>query len=91
MTFNFTIIGKSNHGFNNKMKKSYSTLRYCTCCGSVFDSKYSDVPDFCDLYCEEEHDRENNHWKFSEYEYKDISDWDADDHLAAWYDHTVEK
>lgn len=33
----------------------------------------------------------DNQWRNSDYESKDIGDWDVDDHLAAWYDHMMEK
>jgi len=33
----------------------------------------------------------NNSWRNSNYESKDIDDWDVDDHLASWYDHMMEK
>lgn len=33
----------------------------------------------------------DNSWKHSNYEEKDISDWSIDDHIAAWYDHIMEK
>lgn len=33
----------------------------------------------------------DNSWRYSEYENKDIGDWDVDDHLAAWFDHQMEK
>jgi len=33
----------------------------------------------------------DNNWRHSNYESKDINDWDVDDHLAAWYDHMMEK
>jgi hypothetical protein len=33
----------------------------------------------------------NNTWRYSDYEDKDIGDWSVDDHLAAWYDHVLEK
>jgi hypothetical protein len=33
----------------------------------------------------------DNAWRYSDYESKDIGDWDVDDHLAAWYDHMMEK
>ena len=33
----------------------------------------------------------DNAWRHSNYESKDINDWDVDDHLAAWFDHMMEK
>jgi hypothetical protein len=33
----------------------------------------------------------DNAWRYSNYEEKDIDDWDVDDHLAAWFDHQMEK
>ena len=33
----------------------------------------------------------DNEWRHSNYESKDIDDWTVDDHLAAWYDHMMEK
>jgi hypothetical protein len=33
----------------------------------------------------------DNAWRYSNYECKDIGDWSVDDHLAAWYDHQMEK
>jgi hypothetical protein len=33
----------------------------------------------------------NNSWRYSNYESKNIDDWDEDDHLASWYDHMMEK
>jgi len=33
----------------------------------------------------------DNEWKHSNYESKDINDWDVDDHLAAWFDHMMDK
>lgn len=40
---------------------------------------------------EEDEDDECERWRYSDYENKDISDWDVDDHLAAWYDDRMEK
>lgn len=36
-------------------------------------------------------DNPDNAWRYSNYESKDIEDWDVDDHLATWYDHMMEK
>jgi hypothetical protein len=33
----------------------------------------------------------NNRWRYSNYESKDINDWDVDDHIAAAWDHAMEK
>ncbi len=51
-------------------------------CEDLFDYTYDDFKDDYEM---------NNAWRHSDYESKDIDDWDVDDHLAAWYDHMMEK
>lgn len=59
------------------------------------DQEYECDSDSCDGNCENcdlEHENDDeNRWKFSNYEDKDINDWDVDDHLAVWFDHMMEK
>lgn len=51
------------------------------------------IKDICDELFDYSFDdfKVDNAWRYSDYESKDIGDWDVDDHLAAWYDHMMEK
>jgi hypothetical protein len=51
-------------------------------CEDLFDYSYDDFKADYEM---------NNAWRYSDYENKDIDDWSVDDHLAAWYDHMMEK
>lgn len=56
----------------------------CIECGELY------VPDYEEQALCEECDC-NSAWRNSEYQNKNISDWNVDDHLAAWYDDMMEK
>lgn len=72
-------------------------IRKCKVCYNRF--KTFDLKEyFCSVDCEmkydffpDEFDDDERGWRESNYEYKDIDDWDVDDHLAAWHDHMMEK
>lgn len=68
---------------NNEEDNYDEDLEECNgdCCNCEFDVCLED---------DNEYD-ENNRWRYSNYEQKDISDWDVDDHIAAWFDHMMEK
>lgn len=57
------------------------------------DENYCDFDGNCNK-CEEKEScslNSDNAWRYSDYENKDINDWSVDDHLAAWFDHQMEK
>jgi hypothetical protein len=62
--------------------------RRCIECEGLFEPTYKGQ-DYCSEECE--NDDINSSWRSSNYEEKDIGDWDVDDHLAAWYDDMMEK
>lgn len=67
-------------------------LRPCKVCNNNF--KTYDLRQFtCSSECEmqydlfpDEYDNDDESWKKSNYEYKDINDWDVDDFMAADFD-----
>jgi hypothetical protein len=77
--------------------KTEAEIRKCRECGEeICDECSSFDDDYCEdcydeLFCDENEIDVNNRWRYSNYESKDISYWDEDDHLAAWYDHMMEK
>lgn len=55
-----------------------------------YDEDIEDCYELDDDELDEDYEM-NNRWRYSNYEDKDIEDWDEDDHLAAWFDHMMEK
>ncbi|HBY19628.1 MAG TPA: hypothetical protein DEG71_01190 [Clostridiales bacterium] len=51
-------------------------------CFELFGDSYEDFADDYEV---------NNRWRYSDYESKDIGDWDVDDHMAAAWDDAMEK
>jgi len=70
--------------------------RPCCICGELF-STFSYGQTTCSHECGARYmelvkrESRDESWKYSNYEYKDISDWDVDDHMASDYDDRMSK
>jgi group I intron endonuclease len=87
----------------NIVKDAFAGLEYynekekrCRICGGEFTTKFRKHKccshDCLDTYFSIlEEAQQENQWKYSNYDGKNVSDWDIDDHLAAWWDDALEK